>query len=75
MRQSDGGSIIRTSSIFEIKTLRRQIVATLDEYANKYQRVRMERRDGILQITLHTNGAACNGAALRTKSCLRRSTT
>jgi len=31
-------------------------MATLDEYANKYQSVRMERRDGILQITLHTNG-------------------
>ena len=31
-------------------------MATLDEYASKYQSVRMERRDGILQITLHTNG-------------------
>ena len=33
-------------------------MATLDEYANKYQSVRMERRDGILQITLHTNGGS-----------------
>jgi hypothetical protein len=28
----------------------------LDDYANKYQTVRMERRDGILQVTLHTEG-------------------
>ena len=27
-----------------------------EEYANKYQCVRMERCDGILQMTLHTNG-------------------
>ena len=33
-------------------------MVTLDEYANKYQSVRMERRDGILQITLHTNGGS-----------------
>jgi enoyl-CoA hydratase/carnithine racemase len=28
----------------------------LDDYANKYQTVRMERRNGILQVTLHTEG-------------------
>ena len=28
----------------------------LEEYANKYENIRMERRDGILQVTLHTNG-------------------
>src|SRR6202165_4544045 len=28
----------------------------LEDYANKYQSVRMERRDGILQMTLHTEG-------------------
>src|ERR1700694_5535457 len=27
-----------------------------DEYAQAYQTIRMERRDGILQITFHTNG-------------------
>ena len=27
-----------------------------EEYANKYETVRMERRDGILQATLHTGG-------------------
>ncbi len=28
-----------------------------DDYASKYQHVKMERRDGILQMTLHSNGA------------------
>ena len=27
-----------------------------EDYAGKYQTVRMERTDGILQMTLHTNG-------------------
>ncbi len=27
-----------------------------DDYATKYQTVRMERRDGILQMTFHTSG-------------------
>ena len=31
-------------------------MATLEQYANKYEHARMERRDGILQLTLHTNG-------------------
>src|SRR5229473_3308783 len=31
-------------------------MSTLEDYANKYQSVRMERRDGILQMTLHTEG-------------------
>jgi len=31
-------------------------VSKLEEYANKYQTVRFERRDGILQVTLHTEG-------------------
>jgi enoyl-CoA hydratase/carnithine racemase len=30
---------------------------TLDDYANKYRHIKMERRDGILQMTLHTEGA------------------
>ena len=29
-------------------------MAPFEEYANKYQTIRMERRDGILQITFHT---------------------
>jgi enoyl-CoA hydratase/carnithine racemase len=31
-------------------------MSTLDEYANKYKTVRMERRNGVLQVTLHTDG-------------------
>ena len=33
-------------------------MAKFDEYANKYQTIRMERRNGILQITLHTDGGS-----------------
>ena len=31
-------------------------MSDFDEYSQKYQSIRMERRNGILQITLHTNG-------------------
>ena len=31
-------------------------MSSFEEYADKYQNIRMERRDGILQATLHTNG-------------------
>ena len=31
-------------------------MATFEDYAEKYQSVRMERRDGILQLTFHTDG-------------------
>jgi enoyl-CoA hydratase/carnithine racemase len=31
-------------------------MSKFDEYANKYKHVKMERRDGILQLTLHHNG-------------------
>jgi len=30
----------------------------LEDYANKYQCVRFERRGGILQMTLHTDGGS-----------------
>ena len=30
-------------------------MASLDQYAGKYQNIRMERRQGILQMTFHTN--------------------
>jgi len=33
-------------------------MSRLDEYADKYDCARMERRDGILQVTLHTDGAS-----------------
>jgi 6-oxocamphor hydrolase len=31
-------------------------MSTFEEYSNKYKHVKMERRDGILQLTLHNNG-------------------
>jgi len=31
-------------------------MSSFEEYANKYQTARMERRNGILQVTLHTEG-------------------
>ena len=31
-------------------------MTAFDEYSGKYESVRMERENGILQITLHTNG-------------------
>ncbi len=31
-------------------------MVTFADYATKYQHIRMERRDGILQLTLHSNG-------------------
>ena len=31
-------------------------MASLEQYAGNYQNIRMERRDGILQMTFHTNG-------------------
>ncbi len=31
-------------------------MSKFEEYANKYQYIRMERRDGILQMTLHSKG-------------------
>jgi hypothetical protein len=34
----------------------RDFTARFDDYATKYQTVRMERRDGILQMTFHTGG-------------------
>ncbi len=33
-------------------------MASLEEYVDKYQTARMERRNGILQLTLHTNGGS-----------------
>src|SRR5260370_877143 len=31
-------------------------MSAFDEYANKYKTARMERRNGVLQVTLHTDG-------------------
>src|SRR5579871_4554007 len=31
-------------------------MSVLSEYQNKYQSARLERRDGVLEVTLHTEG-------------------
>src|SRR2546430_147727 len=33
-------------------------MARFDDYAQAYQSIRMERRNGILQLTFHSNGGA-----------------
>lgn len=38
-------------------------MAKYEDYANKYQHVRMERRNGILQISFHTNGGTLKWGA------------
>jgi hypothetical protein len=51
----DSSAILRgnyQSSLGEEK----RAMATFEGYAKKYQTIRMERRDGILQITFHTDG-------------------
>jgi hypothetical protein len=48
-------------------------MSKLEDYASKYKTIRMERRNGILQMT--PTAAPCAGASCRTASCPRRSTT
>src|SRR5260370_743107 len=36
----------------------------LESYANKYKTIRMERRNGILQMTLHTDGGSLRWGVL-----------
>ena len=38
-------------------------MAKFEEYANKYDNIRMERRDGILQMTFHTDGGSLKWTA------------
>ena len=49
-------------------------MAKFEEYANKYQTVRMERRNGILQMTFHTDGGSLRWGLLphREFTCFRR---
>ena len=39
-------------------------MARFDEYSARYKTVRMERRDGILQVTLHTDGREMHWSSL-----------
>src|SRR6266404_9168435 len=36
---------------------------SLQEYSDRYRNIRFERRDGILQVTLHTNGGTMQWGA------------
>jgi len=40
-------------------------MAKLSEYAEKYRNVRLERRDGILQVTLHADGESLTWGAVK----------
>ena len=33
------------------------LVPTLEEYAKKYQHIKFYRKDGILQVSMHTDGS------------------
>src|SRR5713101_4463600 len=37
---------------------RRTLMIRFEEYATKYQTIKMQRRDGILEVTLHTKGGS-----------------
>ena len=49
-------------------------MSKLKDYANKYQTIRFERRNGILQMTLHTEGQSLRWGSCRMASCRRPST-
>ena len=44
-------------------------MAQFEEYAHKYQNIRMERKDGILQITFHTNGDTLRWGDIPHREC------
>jgi hypothetical protein len=45
-------------------------MSALTDYANKYQSAKLERRDGILLVTLHTEGQSLRWLAFcRMASC------
>jgi hypothetical protein len=46
-------------------------MARFNDYATKFQTIRMERRDGILQMTFHTDGGPCSGDSCPTVSFRR----
>ena len=50
-------------------------MSLLEEYANKYQTARMERRNGILQVTLHTEGQSLRWGFLPMANCRKSFTT
>ncbi len=46
-----------------------------EEYAEKYETIRMRREDGILELTFHTGGDTLQWGSSRTRSSQRRSGT
>ena len=46
-------------------------MAGFDEYAERYETIRMERRDGILQMTFHTQGGPLQWGELPHSECPR----
>lgn len=48
------------------------MLAAYEEYSTHYAHVRMERREGILQLTLHTDGGRWCGVTVLTMSLARR---
>jgi hypothetical protein len=49
-------------------------MSSFEEYWNKYQSARMERRNGILEVTLHTDGQSLRWDFCRMASCRSCST-
>ena len=46
-------------------------MARLEDYANRFQYVKLERDDGILQMTLHSDGDTLQWGAGPTANCRR----
>ena len=44
----------------------------LEDYANKYKTIKFERRDGILQMTLHSQGKELKWGECPTRSAVGR---
>jgi hypothetical protein len=56
-RAPAGGTILREAIFLRSCCQHREVeMSSFDEYANKYKTARMERRNGVLQVTLHSDG-------------------
>src|SRR5271166_3354957 len=47
----------------------KQMAMKLEDYANKYKTIKFERRDGILQMTLHSQGKELKWGAIPHEEC------
>ena len=50
-------------------------MSSFEEYATKYQTARMERRNGVLQVALHTEGQSLRWGFCRMANCRKPFTT